>query len=320
MPNAIMQAMRAIFGAVAAFIFAAVPALAQDIVFPINSRVGLKPLPGFTASAKFAGFENPAQSAAILVSDLPAEAYPDLEKAFTDEGMKSRGMTVEKRQALTFKNGKGFYVSGPKEISGARQHETVLVANIEGATAIVSVQMIEASRAALTDAVVADMLKTVSLRQSIPQAERLAVLPYKMNDLAGFRFIRAGQDGNAILTDGPNDAVEGVAQPFAIIGVQAGEVPKPDERDKFARRMFSTAPGVKDIKVTRAEALRLGQTPAHEIIADAKDNKTGTDVTLVQWLRFGQNSHLVIFGIVRKQDWATVYPRLRAIRDGIEPK
>ena len=37
----------------------AAPALAADPVFPINSRVGLTPPPGFTPSAKFPGFENP---------------------------------------------------------------------------------------------------------------------------------------------------------------------------------------------------------------------------------------------------------------------
>jgi hypothetical protein len=322
-PNATMHARttrRTVFGAIAGLVLAISPALAQDAVFPINSRIGLKPLPGFVASTKFAGFENPGQSAAILVADLPAEAFPELEKGFTDEMLKARGMTVEKRQPLTFKDGRGFYVAGPKEINGARQHETVMVANIAGATTIVSVQMIEPTRAVLTDAVVAEMLKTVAVRRDVPQAERLAVLPYKMNELSGFRIVRSGQDGNAILTEGPNDAVEGVTQPFVVIGVSTGEVPKPEERDKFARRMFSTAPGVKDIKITRAEALRLGQSPAHEIIADAKDAKTGTDVTTVQWLRFGQNSNLVMFGIVRKQDWNNVYPRLRAIRDGVEPK
>ena len=80
----------------------------------------------------------------------------------------------------------------------------------------------------------------------------------------------------------------------------AGEAPKPDERDKIARQAFSSAPGIKDIKITRSEPLRMGQSNGHEIIAEAKDSTSDIDVTAVQWLRFGQNAHLQMFAIVRR--------------------
>ena len=51
--------------------------------------------------------------------------------------------------------------------------------------------MIEASSAAITDAVLRDMFKTVAVRQTVPESERLAVLPYKIGDLAGFRVVRS---------------------------------------------------------------------------------------------------------------------------------
>ena len=91
----------------------------------------------------------------------------------------------------------------------------------------------------------------------------------------------------AVLTQGPKDAVENVEQPFVLMSVVAGEAPKPDERDKIARQAFSSAPGIKDIKITRSEPLRFGQASGHEIIAEAKDSTSNLDVTAVQWLRFG---------------------------------
>jgi hypothetical protein len=63
----------------------------------------------------------------------------------------------------------------------------------------------------------------------------------------------------------------------------------------------------------------LGQAQGYEIVADAKDS-SGTDVTMVQWLRFGQSAYLQIFAVVRKPAWNEVFPRLRAIRDSIEPR
>ena len=157
-------------------------------------------------------------------------------------------------------------------------------------TALVSVQMLESSRATVTDAVVKDALKTLAVRQQIPEAERLAVLPYKIGELSGFRVVITAHDGMAVLTQGPKDAVENVEQPFVLMSVVTGEAPKPDDRDKIARPAFSSAPGIKDIRITRSEPLRMGQSNGHEIVAEAKDAKSGIDVTTVQWLRFGERA------------------------------
>jgi hypothetical protein len=313
------QLMPRVLFAVLAGLVLATAARAADPVFPVNSRIGLVAPAGFTPSTKFAGFENAQASSAILLVELPGDAFADVEKGFTDEALKARGMTAQLREPLTFKDGKGFFVSGPQESGGQKRHEAVMVANIGGLTAIVSMQMIEASRAALTDAVVRDTFKTLAVREQVPESEKLAVLPYKMGDLAKFRVVRSAREGVAILTDGPNDEVNAVEQPFMLIGVAPGQ-PKPEDRDKFARQLFGTLPGLKDIKIVRSEPLRIGQAQGYEIVADAKDATSSTDVSAVQWLRFGQSGYLQMFAIVRKTGWNEVFPRLRAIRDGIEPR
>lgn len=310
----------ALFAAFAALMLAAAPARAADPVFPVNSRVGLAVPAGFTPSNKFSGFENQQASAAILLVELPNDAYADLEKGFTDEALRARGMTVETREPLTFKDGKGFFVSGPQSSGGAKRYESVMIANVTGVTTIISVQMVEESRATITDAAVRDMFKSLTIRKSIPESERLAVLPYKIGDLAKFRIVRSGREGVAILTDGPKDEVTAVEQPFLLIGVAPGAPPKPEERDAFAKRLLGTAPGIKEIKINRSEPLRIGQAQGYEIVADAKDATSGTDVTTVQWLRFGQNGYLQMFAIVRKAAWNDIFPRLRTVRDSIEPR
>jgi len=295
-------------------------ARAADPVFPVNSRIGLVAPAGFTPSNRFNGFENPGASAAILLVELPADAYADVEKSFTDEALKARGMTAQLREPLTFKDGKGFFVSGPQESGGQKRHESVMVANVGGITAVVSLQMVEASHATITDAIARDAFKTLSVRREVPESEKLAVLPYKIGNLAKFRVVRSGREGVAILTDGPNDEVTSVEQPFILIAVAAGEPPKAEERDKFARGLFGSIPGLKDIKVVRAEPLRIGQAQGYEIVADAKDAKSTTDVSAVQWLRFGQSGYMQVFAVARKTAWNDVFPRLRAIRDSIEPR
>jgi hypothetical protein len=294
------------------------PACAADPVFPTNSRVGLVPPAGFTASARLSGFENSQANAVILISSMPAEAYPELEKSLTDEALKQRGMQVAVHEPLALKDGKGVFIAGPREADGQKRYEAVVIATVSGVATFISVQMLESSHATVTDAMLRDAFKTIAVRKEVPDSEKLSILPYKINNLAGFRVLRTAVDGSAILTDGPKDAVKNVEQPFLLVGVKVGDVPKPEERDKFAREVFTGAPGVKDVKITRAEPLRIGQMAGYEIVADAKDIESGTDVTTVQWLRFGQNGHLQMFAIVRRTAWNEIYPKLRTIRDSIE--
>ena len=64
---------------------AGAPARAADPIFPPNSRIGLVPPPGFSPSMKFPGFEHAQGSAAILLVEIPAEAFAELEKSFEEQ-------------------------------------------------------------------------------------------------------------------------------------------------------------------------------------------------------------------------------------------
>jgi hypothetical protein len=303
----------------AAFILAGTiaTAFAADPVFPTNSRVGIVPPPGFTASQRFMGFENPQASAAILMITMPAEAYADVEKTLADDKLKTSGITVAKRENVPLKDGSGVYVAGTREQEGAKRYEAVMVAKTRDVTALISVQMIEASHATLTDAIVIDALKTLAVRQ-VPDAEKLSILPYKVTQLSGFRVVRTAGDGSAILTLGPKEVAPLAEQPLVIVGIAGGQEVKAEDREKFARQFITSAPGVKDIKITRAEPMRIAQMAGHEIVAEGKETTGDTDVTLVQWIRFGQTGQMQMLSIVKRSAWNETFPKLRAIRDGIE--
>jgi hypothetical protein len=161
-------------------------------------------------------------------------------------------------------------------------------------------------------------LSTLTFRP-VPVEEQLALLPFAMNDLAGFRLIRATPE-SAVLTDGPKDLFDLTEQSLILVAVAAGAPSDADSRPRFARAVFANTPGIKDIRLTRAEPQRVGGQPGYEIMANAKDIKTGTDVNLIQWLRFGTSGYLQIIAVTRKDNWTVAFPRFRAIRDGIDPK
>ena len=65
----------------------------------------------------------------------------------------------------------------------------------------------------------------------------------------------------------------------------------------------------------------VGLVLGHEITGEVTSSKTGADLNVVQWLRFGgSGSFLQMLGISRRDLWGEVLPRMRTVRDSIGPK
>ena len=297
---------------------AAAPALAADPVFPVNSRVGLVPPAGFTPSTKFSASRtrgqrrNPAGRAA-------GRGLRGVEKGFTDEALKARGMTVQAaradhrqgRQGILRRRPAGVRRREALRVRDDREHGGHHVARIGADDRGVARDNHRCGRAR--------HVQDAGGPQGRPESERLAVLPYKIGDLGELPRRATAPRGHRDPDRRAERRGHGGRAAVHADRVAPGEAPKPEDRDKFARSLFGTIPGIKDIKVTRAEPLRIGQAQGYEIVADAKDaiRHRGHDGAVAA-LR--QSGYLQIFAIVRKTTWNDVFPRLRAIRDSIEPR
>jgi hypothetical protein len=293
---------------------------AADLVFPIGSRVGLVPPPGLAPSRAFEGFEDRDRHVAIAVVGLGRAAYSDIEKGFKPDALKKQGTELESREEISLQNGHGFMLVARQDVAGTRLRKWILIAAVADLTVLVSAQVPESARDLYPDEAIRAALATTATRSAVPIAEQLGLLPYRLTHLAGFRIIRAAPDGSALLTDGPNDELELAQQAVFLINLGPGAPEQPQERDSLARRIMAMTPGVKDMQIERAEPLRIGGMPGQEMIVQAKDAKTATDLRIVQWLRFGSGGSMRLLGISRKDAWDATFPQFRGIRDGIEPK
>jgi hypothetical protein len=296
------------------------PAEAGEPVFPPGSRIGLVPPAGMVPSKAFQGFEDRERNAAIVFLELAGDAYADIEKNFTVEALKAQGIEVQAREDIPLKEGRAFLVIAHQAVAGTPVRKWALIATEHELTSIVSVQVPDAAQDTYPDAALRASLATFTTRAAVPPQEQLDLLPFSLNELAGFRIVRAAANGTALLTDGPKDAVEFKDQALLLITFLPGIQEQSGDGDSVARRVISATPGVKDMRVVRSEGMRIGGQAGHEIVVDAKDVKTETDLRLVQWLRFGTSASLRLLGVVRKDEWEKLFPRFRAVRDGIEPK
>src|ERR1043165_2758593 len=194
-------------------------ALAAEPVFPPGSRIGLVPPPGMTPSASFQGFEDRARGAMLVVTELSAQSYGKVEQVFSPGQMATGGMEVLLREHVEIPSGKGLLVVARQQENGVLTRKWALLMPGSDLTAVVIASMPEA---ALRDA-----FARVTIRAKLTPDEMLAVLPYRLDDLGGFRLLRANPDGVAVLTLGPADTTLPAGQPYFMIARRAVEPPQP---------------------------------------------------------------------------------------------
>lgn len=320
MRTSLLRPMAAVVAAGLVAALAVFPARAADPVFPPASRIGLAPPAGLVVSKDFSGFEDRARKTAILFVELPPEAFAQVENGRAAEILKAGGANVESNEPFSLSSGPAFLVVASQSVDGLTLRKWMLVASTPELTAAITVQVPDSEKDIYPDATIRAALATVTIRAKVPVEEQLGALPFKLNDLAGFRPVRVLAGGAALLTDGPKDAIELAEQPLMLITLAHGGPTEPEDRERFARTLFGGMPAIKDMRLTRAEPQRIGGQPGYEIVANGKDMKTDTDVAIVQWLRFSSGGYFRLLGVARKDAWDTIFPRFRALRDGIEPR
>jgi hypothetical protein len=294
-------------------------ATAADAVFPAGSHLGLVPPPGMVPSRTFQGFQEPGTKATILLTTLPANAYEELAKSMVPDAMKKEGIEVERRDPIELSVGKGFVLSGRQTIEKERYRKWLLIAPADDVTALVNVQVPEQA-ANYSDEAVRAAFATLAVRSHIPEAEQLSLIPFRIEELAGFHVEDVLPGRAIVLVDPASEAAEGAgttAKARMFISALPGGPEEAADRDNFARVAFGQIVGIKDVKMQDAGPLRIASQPGYQTLAKAKDAGTGADVMVVQWLRFGSGGFLRMIGIARADAWPEMFGRLRAVRDGI---
>jgi hypothetical protein len=326
------------FVAIVALASLAVPALAEDPIFPPGSRIGLVPPPGMVASNTFDGFADPGKDAAILITVLPAAAFPQMDKTLDVDTLKKQGVSLEKREPMQLSFGKGFLLSGRQTADKTRYKKWLLVAGSSELTALVTIQVPEQEDKTYPDRAVRAALATLAIRTKVPEAEELGLLPFSVGDFAGFHVDDVLRGRALMLSDatGAKDAAKNATKDAAkdatketssagidarmLIAALPGGPAEPDGRANFARLSFNEIGGIRDVTITLSEPLRIGGQSGFQTMADAKDARTGSEVRVIQWLRFGGGGYLQMVGIASADGWTTTLARLRAVRDSIDSK
>jgi hypothetical protein len=304
--------------ALALFLIASA-SFAAEPVFPPGSRIGLIPPAGMTLAEGFQGFEDRATGAKLVVSEFSPRSFDKAEKDFSPETMQAGGMEPLSRETIALAGGSALLIMARQSESGVPMRKWALLTRGGDIGVMVIGALPESALGTYPDAAVRAALASIVVRAKLSPDELLALLPYRLEDLGGFRLLRASPDGTAVLTFGPNDTTLPLEQPFFMLAPRAVEPPSVSERGRFAQLALAAFLKNPDLRVVSSEAIRIGGGPGHEIVAETKDKVTGDDLMMVQWMRFDPGV-VQMLGFARKDQWAGALPRMRALRDGFARK
>jgi hypothetical protein len=287
--------------------------------------MGFVPPAGFVASKRFPGFEHPDTKSTMVLATGPSQAYGELEQQISPEALKTQGVTEEKRETLTLANanGKGLLVTGSEQDKeGKKLRKWMLLGQLPEGVALVAVLVPEPGLKTISDAMVRTSLASLAIRPTVPMAELLSLLPFKLNDMSGLKPVQVLGNTGVVLTYGDKESAMPTDQPFFAVMIGPGGPEQAPERANFARNLFTGLRDVKDVHIVSGDMLRLGggTLATHELQAEAKEAFTDTPMKLVQWVRFGSGSFIRMLGVARADQWTAAFPHFRAVRDGVAPQ
>jgi hypothetical protein len=293
------------------------PAFAGDLIYAPGTRIGLVPLIGLSPSKTFPGFETDDHGVKVVVAELPAAAFKDVETVAKSNSSSIQG---PKPQGLETASGQGYFIVETAKNGNDNVRRYSMVVSGDTFSGYVAVQVPENVEKIYSDEAVKKMFATVALRREVPVEEQLGLLPFKLTELSSFKTVRTLGPGAILLADAETDR-DIDSKAFLIINPIGSAPERPDDRGRFARDIATTIPNLREAHITMSEPIRINGSPGYETRIDATNSQTKAPVTVVQWLVFGSgNTAMRLIGSTPRDEWATAFPRFRAVRDGIRPR
>jgi hypothetical protein len=304
------------------------PLAAAEAVFPAGSHIGLVPPPGMQPSQTFPGFEDRERKSGILINELPGPAYEQFLKSMSSGAINLPGVSNAKREILLTDGGAAHLVTGEQEADGTRFRKWLLISRRTvtshdtdlSFSFVVTAQVPLDASEVYSDEAIRKSLGTIALRAAVPPEEVLAQMPFRLSEIGRFDTVRALIPGRAIILTEGAAGIETMQRPYLMISIGSGAPSQADQRGEFAQNVLRNIQGFRNLRMTYAEAIRIGGQPGYEIRLEGHSEINNSDVIVVQWLRFAGSAFLRLVGVTPKAQWGDSFPRFRAVRDGIAPR
>lgn len=294
-------------------------ATAQDRIAIAGTTVSLAPLKDFVPATGFAGLTNPATSASLQVTELPAAAFDQIaprlanleeaKVAFAPQRVEVQGLEQVEIAGQTAP-----LVAGRQTAGGIGFDKWFIL--LKGArTVLVTVQ--SPVEAKLDPAAVRLMLGSITLGGEPSLADKLKALPFAIEAADPFRIVDTIGGYGVLMTVGQLDADPVGIQPLLIAAYQlSGATLAESQLEPAAEALLKRLPGFGTASVTMRGKARLGGSDAIKLAGNVQEK--GIDKRFEQYLALGKTGrYLQVIATADIESFDGLKPAMNAIIDSI---
>ena len=273
-----------------------------------GTKVSLDPPPGFIPSARFPGFENSANAASIIVTELPGPAS-DMQKGMTGEALASRGMTLIHSETVKIEGQPAILLQASQSAAGTGFVKWMLVAGDAKKTVMIVAAYPEAAKEL-----------AMALRATLLSASWSGA-PRKVNPYEGLMFRvdptpklkLAGRVG-ALLVFSETGSMQpsNAADAMMVVGNSISDV-KIDNVETFARVRASKTTRIGPLRNLQGRAVTADRLKGYELVGETNDLKSGQALRMYQLVVADDKNYYLAQGFVSPEHAAVMIPEFRKI-------
>lgn len=227
-----------------------------------GTRCSLIPPSGFVASTTFGGFQNVENGASIMVNEIPAP-YQSIANGFTADALKSKGMTLLKKQTIIFQNSNATLLDLAQSANGTTYLKQMLVFGTAKVTILVNGIYPIASKD-IAEEIKKSLLSTTydSLQNENPVGLPSYAISTEDTD---FKFVKQLAGSSVYSVDGkiPTE------KPTLILGRSIAKVSVQD-RKKYCEDRLKKLPRGEANVIEKIEDIVVDNLRGYEIVANGK--------------------------------------------------
>jgi hypothetical protein len=274
-----------------------------------GTKVSLVVPEGFSVAEDFPGLVKKEAVSSIMVTEI-AGPFSKIRDVLTKENLATRGMTLLNSEQVAVEDVEGIFADVTQiHSSGSTFRKWWLVFGNESATVMVVATTPIALEAELGEAferclrtVKWDLAAKVDLHEGLPfrisETESLGVVDRISNTLV---LTKRGHEGPVPPSD-----------PMFVVGSSFSDLAISDLKTFARQRVVQTAQ-VTEIEKIVGQGMVVDKLKAYEIVADAKDLKTGVPIKVYQVVVLNGERYYLMQGFVGRANWKTYESEFRQI-------
>ena len=253
-----------------------------------GTKCSLIPPKDFVAVTTFSGFQNEEIGASIMINEIPAP-YLSIVDGFTAEALKSKGMTLVKKQTIDFNGTKATFINLTQAGNGTIYLKQILIFGDTKGTVLVNGIYPEISKTIepkIKDALLSTLY---NLSQSDNPLDAASVsIDIKGSD---FKLIKYISGSLLYSTDGkiPTE------KPTLIVGNSISKIPLQNQK-KYAEERIKKLPRGNLNVIKQITEITIDNLKGYEIIADGKTKDNKAELVYQVMLFDEKGNYYIILG------------------------